>query len=295
MDRSYLELCNFTPSIYKIEPDLRSMSDAEREQHFLNHGIEEGRFYNTITSRRSFVDYINKKGKMLEIGPLDNPQLDYQSPNYHSIDVFDKETLQKNYGSHAHIIKENILEPTYVIGDNDYSVIKEKFNCVFASHNIEHMPCVVTYLRNLEGLLAEDGTINLIVPDTRYCFDHYKNHTTIYDVLELYHAKPWRPRLSDVLRMRIQSTHNDSSLHWNTTNHGVERTETELPRDYSAILEEYNTGVYVDAHVSHFTPLSLLSIIKMLNELGLTGLKVHKMFHTLRGAIEFYVILKKDK
>ncbi len=283
MDRTYLEISNFTPGIYKIEPDLRHLGQDELEAHYLRHGIEEGRFYNTITDDKAFLDFINKRGKILELDPQDSPRLDSRSTSYYSADVFFRRTSFPTG------------RPPYIITDNDYSIIPEKFNCILSSHHIQHAPCVVRYLDNLGKLLTDDGSINIIIPDKRYCFDHFKNETSVYDVIQLYHENLQRPRLSDVLRMTAQSTHNNSEAHWQGGNHGIDRTEADLPGQYEKVLKEYNSGKYIDAHVSHFTPMSFLTTVNVLKDLGLINIRVHKMFHTLRGAIEFYVILKKNK
>ena len=294
MDESYLKLSDFNAEIYRISPDLRSHSKEELQSHFLQHGVIEGRVYNSIVDRKSFLNSINKKGKVLEIGPLDNPQMDHRSSSYYSIDVFDKATLIENYKHDPNVDPAKIIEPNYVIENNDYSRIQERFNCIFSSHNIEHVPCVVTFLNNLERLLTRDGALYLIVPDKRYCFDYYKTETSVYDVLQMYHENHTRPRLSDVLEMRTQSTHNDPSLHWNTTDHGHDGAEENLIRDYRHIVEEYNTGKYIDAHVSHFTPQSFLKIVNILKHLDLVNLRIDKMYHTLHNSFEFYVVLRKN-
>jgi hypothetical protein len=269
------------------------MSNKELEDHFLSAGINEGRFYNKIRCRKDFVNLINSKGPMLEIGPLDNPQLDYKSPDYYSLDVFTREELIKNYFDHPDINKDNIIEPTYIISNNDYSQIKQKFACIFSSHNIEHMPCLVTFLNNLYEILDDDGRIYLIVPDKRYCFDYFKRETDIYDILQAYYEKNRRPKFSDVLKKVCQVTHNDPVNHWND-NHGTINNRANLVQNYSSILSQFDTGIYIDSHVSLFTPRSFMEIISILTELKLIKLKVHKIYHTLKYSFEFYVILKKS-
>ncbi len=293
MNKDYLELSDFDYGIYRNYPDLKLMSKSELENHFITHGIEEGRISSQIRNRNDFVNLIEKKGKMLEIGPLDNPQLDYLSSDYYSIDVFSKEQLIKNYINDLKVNKEKIIDPSYIIADNDYSQIKEKFNCIFSSHNIEHMPCLITFLNNLGGLLARGGYIYLIVPDKRYCFDHFKRESDIYDVLQLFHEKNSRPRLSDVLKMVSQGTHNDCVAHWNN-DHGFIDLDSAVLQSFQGIVDQYNTGAYIDSHVSFFTPQSFMGIIGMLNRLKLTSLEIHKIFHTVRNSNEFYVILKND-
>lgn len=292
MNIEYLSLCDFNYDIYRENEDLKAMTDDQLAHHFLNYGIDEGRTCNTIQNRKSFVDLIDKEGKVLEIGPLDNPQLDYLSPDYYSIDVFSKEQLIENYINDPNVDKEKIIEPSYVIVNNDYSQIQQKFRCIFSSHNIEHMPCVVTFLNNLEGILSDDGYIYLIIPDKRFCFDHFKRESDIYDVLQLYNEKNVRPRLSDILKMVSQITHNDPVAHWNNDHGNI--PVNALVQNYAGILNQYNTGAYIDSHVSFFTPKSFLTIINILNSLNLINLKIHKMCHTLRDSNEFYVVLKKN-
>ena len=293
MTRAYLETCDFDRNVYRTYADLSAMSDEELEQHFFHFGIKEGRFYNKIQSRQNFLDAMKINGKMLEIGPLDKPQLDQHSPNYYSVDVFTKEQLIKNYGHDPSVNKEKIIEPSYIISNNDYSQIKERFNCIFSSHSIEHVPCVVTFLNNLGGLLADDGYIYLIIPDKRYCFDHFKHDTDIFDVLQSYHEKNYRPRLVDVLRFTIQHTHNNCVDHWDNK-HGVAGGRSELLRLYPGLSQLYNTGTYIDAHVSYFTPENFMEIVDILNEMKLVNVQIHKMYHTFRNNLEFYVILKKS-
>lgn len=294
MATNYLEISDFNAEIYRISPDLRRLSQEDLIHHYLNYGIKEGRFYNTIVDRKSFLESIDKRGKMLEISPLSNPQLNAKSPGYYSVDAYDAKGLSEKYKNDSGIKSEKIIEPNFVVTNHDYSKITEKFNCVFSSHNIQHAPCVVSFLNNLESILDSNGSINLVIPDKRYCFDYFKNETSIYDVIQLYHDKPSKPRLSDVLRMKIQSTHNDSQAHWDANGHGVDLTEIELPKRYAAILKEYETGKYIDAHVSYFTPASFMSIINVLKDMRLINLKIHRLYHTLNGALEFYVILKRN-
>jgi hypothetical protein len=292
MVKSDLELYDFSHDIYGSYEDLRLMKTLELENHFFSFGLAEGRVCSRIKNRKDFVESIISKGKILEIGPLDNPQLDYRSPLYYSLDVFTKEQLINNYINDPNVNKEKIIEPSYVIADNDYSPIKEKFGCVFSSHNIEHVPCIVTFLNNLHELLSDDGHIYLIIPDKRYCFDHFKKETEIYDVLQAFFEKNSRPRFSNILKMVSQSTHNNCVDHWNN-NHGTINKEADVIKHYAGILGLYNSGVYVDSHVSFFTPQNFIEIIGMLNELKLINLKIHKIYHTLRDSNEFYAILKK--
>lgn len=292
MKANYVDMSDFSPEIYRLNSDLVNFSDDELKAHYLKYGIEEGRVYNGITKRQDFLNLVVQSGNMLEIGPLDRPQLNHLSPTYHSLDVFSQNELQTFYKDDPDVNVSNIIEPTYIIIDNDYSIINKKFRCIFSSHNIEHMPCLVSFLLNLQTLLEEDGNIYMVIPDKRYCFDHYKKETDIYDVLQSYYEKNSKPRLSEVLRMRTENTHNNSIEHWNG-NHGEHDYIERLKSHYPDILKEYNKGAYIDSHVSFFTPESFLTIMGLLKEMGLIALEPKKLYHTIRGSNEFYTILRK--
>jgi hypothetical protein len=155
------------------------------------------------------------------------------------------------------------------------------------------MPCLVSFLKNLSSVLADQGMIYLAIPDKRFCFDHFKNESNIYDVLQAYYEKNYRPRFMDVLKFLTQGTHNNAVDHWNG-NHGEIDFDSNLIQQYQKLLDQYKTGAYVDAHVSFFTPESFEKIINDLNALKLIDLEIHKVYHTLYGSFEFYVILKKE-
>ena len=94
MDKSYLTLCDFNPDLYKkFNSDLSSMSNEALENHFLLHGINEGRLYNAIINRKEFIELIDQGANLLEIGPLDKPVANHTLPFYYSLDVFDRGSL----------------------------------------------------------------------------------------------------------------------------------------------------------------------------------------------------------
>ena len=101
-----------------------------------------------------------------------------------------------------------------------------------------------------------------------------------------------RPRLIDVLKMRTLNTHNNPADHWKGV-HGENGYKERLHENYNGILHEYNSGKYLDAHVSFFTPSSFLNIMEQLKQMKLIGLEVKKLYHTIRDSNEFYAVVGK--
>ena len=55
----------------------------------------------------------------------------------------------------------------------------------------------------------------------------------------------------------------------------------------------WKLGGYYDTHNYKFVPTSLNSIMRKLDDLGLTDLRVHRLYPSKYGSIEFVVVLKK--
>ncbi len=50
----------------------------------------------------------------------------------------------------------------------------ERFDYIIASHVIEHTVDPIGFLNECSQLLTDDGVICLVVPDKRFCFDHFR-------------------------------------------------------------------------------------------------------------------------
>ena len=56
-------------------------------------------------------------------------------------------SISDNYANIEYVMKEGIVNVDYVVKDNLYkNVIHEKFDLCYSSHNIEHTPCLITFL-----------------------------------------------------------------------------------------------------------------------------------------------------
>jgi hypothetical protein len=71
----------------------------------------------------------------------------------------------------------------------------ERFAWIVASHVIEHAPCLITFLRDCESILAPDGTLSLAVPDKRFTFDCLRERTSIAQVIDTFHAGVEKPSI----------------------------------------------------------------------------------------------------
>jgi predicted SAM-dependent methyltransferase len=253
------------------------------------------------TDRLSFFSPVAQgMSSILEIGPLHAPICPRPPARVRYVDAFTTEELRDQYRSDPNVDIEQIVDVDYVWRGERYSeLISERFGSVVTSHNIEHVPCLVSFFSNLESVLNTGGKIYFAIPDKRYCFDHYKSESSLEEVIFAHFEKRTRPGVSSLFRQRLLVTHNKSLEHW-LGNHGQPAfmactTESKM---WKAELEEMikthsETNNYVDTHVWMFTPLSFAQLVSGLRMLDLTTLELEAVHQTAFGSHEFYAVLRK--
>ena len=285
------------------------------------------RFLSPSTDRGTFFAAACAGEKSaLEIGPLHAPICRRPPARVKYIDAFTTEELKEHYASDPNVDTSLIVDVDYVWRGERYGdLIKERFDSVVSSHNIEHVPCLVSFLNSLESVLCSGGSIYLAVPDKRYCFDHFKSDSSISDVLDAFFEKRQKLPPSALVRQALLVTHNEAMRHWRgdhgapafsnseefavrlkRMSGGVAQPATPPLREKCgagagpAMLEGLRALYKLDANVhtgdQHawiFTPGSLAEIIFFLNHLGLTKLFVDRLHPTAYGSHEFYVVLQK--
>lgn len=252
------------------------------------------------TDRPSFfAPAVQGDFSILEIGPLHAPIC--QAPaKVKYIDAFTTEELKNQYRSDPNVDEEAIVDVDYTWRGEPYSeLITERFDGVVTSHNIEHVPCLVTFLSNLESVLNAGGAIYLAIPDKRYCFDYYKSESSLEEVVLAHYEKRTRPGIASLLRQQLLVTHNESLEHW-LGNHGqpafmvCSSASQSWKGMLKAMIKTHSeTKSYVDTHVWTFTPVSFAQLVSGLTVLGLTTLVLEAVHETAFGSHEFYAVLRK--
>lgn len=283
---------NFDLDIYKKHTDLKSMNNKLLEKHYKEHGKNEGRICSRISNKSKLLQYIDtNKLKCLEIGPFDAPNLKGEKVKY--FDVLDQDSLKKRAKECNR--KGEVPYIDYVNSKGDLRIIDEKFDLVLSCHSIEHQLDFIQHLHDISELLNDNGYYVIILPDKRYCFDHFIKESTIADIISQYTNKSNLHSIKSVIEHRALTCHNNSASHWNN-DHG---NQTYFSNENSIInaIEEYKNSIsnnqYLDVHSLQFTPDSFKNIINLLNRLNYIDLVIDKVYNTLRNSNEFYVILKK--
>ena len=276
----------------RSHPDLRAMTDAEARAHFARHGIAEGRQGSPLALREALVAAVRRAPSVLEIGPFCNPVA--RGPNVAYFDVLDRAALQKRAATLG-LDPAGVPEIAHVAAGGDLSVVADRFAAVVSAHCIEHQPDLIRHLRQVADLLEPGGHYFLIVPNRRYCFDHFIAESTLAGVVAAHREGRRAHRLESVIEHRALTTHNGVERHWAGDHLDPGYHEAMAARVRAAVAEfEAAAGSYVDVHAWQFTPGGFRSLMGALHAGGWSPLRPLRVYETPRGRNEFTAILAKD-
>jgi len=268
--------------------------------HFQRYGRLEGRTHVDPTgmSREDKVLYgLDRNGLGLEIGPSHNPIAPKRSGfNVHILDHLDAAQLREKYARHDQlgVNVDNIEEVDFVwsgltLGDTIGA--KACYDWVIASHVIEHVPDLVSFLQQCESLLKPGGRLALVVPDKRYCFDHLNGVTSTGELLDAFAERRTRPSPGKVFDYIANSVQLGSTGAWSRGAQGELEFIHGFAQARDMWIQASTTSGYIDVHCWRFTPTSFHLLLSDLQVLGLTGLGVFNVFPP--AGCEFYVTLGK--
>lgn len=268
-------------------PDLHDMSDWELEVHYRRFGLSEGRVANVLTSRQQFADLAVQMGRSLEIGPFASPLI--SGPQVEYADILSSDELRaraKEFG----ISPSTVPNITWVVDPFELCSIEGDFDSVLSSHVVEHQPDLVSHLEQVAGLLKPGGRYFVLVPDHRYCFDHFIAPSTVAEVLSAWYEGRRKHCLRSVIEHRVLTTHNDATRHW-AGDHG--ELSAKRPESLFGAMGEWteSEGGYIDVHAWYFTPHSFADIVDVLRACGLCSFRVDRIYSTRRNALEFWAVL----
>ena len=284
----------YQSEVYKVNnPDLRLFNEEQLLEHAINYGWSEGRIMSLPAMREHFVEIIEKQESVLEIGPFCNPITSRENVVY--FDILDSAGLKSRAEKIGHPISR-IPRIDYVSPTGDLSVVDRLFSAVTSSHCIEHQPDLIKHLQQVAGILEEGGYYFVIVPDKRYCFDHFIPESTIARVIEARVEKPRVHRLGSVIEHRALITHNDSRRHWLGDHSDPGYRESVTGRITAALQEfELARGSYIDVHAWQFTPNGFRDMIQNLYNLQFSPFRALRVYNTPRDRFEFCAILQKNR
>ena len=308
---------NFNEHSYlDINPDVAAAVRAGHFEsgaaHFLQYGFKESRRLSRhprpAPLRRPFAqgakptrrDYILadldlEKMEGMEIGALAAPLVQKDEGNILYIDHADTETLKKKYADDPSVSLDNIVHVDAIWGENtlqDCIGSDRKLDYIVASHVIEHVPDLITWLNEIAQVLKPNGTLRLAIPDKRYTFDILRNETYLHDVLDAYIRRSRIPSPRMILEHHNLVRHVNCSAAWQgSLDLSQINKASSLENGIAAATDAFENRTYHDVHCWIFTPHSFEILCKELSNLDLIKLKILNIDPTIDNNFEFFVTM----
>jgi predicted SAM-dependent methyltransferase len=240
------------------------------------------------------LDLRNMAG--LEIGALASPLVKPSEGNIFFVDHADTQAIRRKYANEKHWVNvEDIVEVDAVWGEQTLQECighSKKVDYVIASHVIEHVPDLITWLAEIHEVLTSGGSLRLAVPDRRYTFDYLRNESRLSDALEAYLLRARRPLPRFIIEHRHMARVVDVTSAWRGKLDVSElHPHSSVVSGLEAAKDSIVNGAYHDTHCWIFTPISFANLFYQLAELDLVGFACERFFETPRNVFEFYVHL----
>ena len=245
--------------------------------------------------RRDFVfRSADRTGTALEIGPAHNAILPKREGfQTKTVDYMDRDGLVEKYREFKQYSPDDIEEVDYVIpaGASMSDVIQERFDLVLASHVLEHSVSLIEFLNDLTKLLAPNGVLSLVVPDHRYCFDRFRERSSIGRVIDRSIDRPRVHTVGTMIEFSLDAVRHGGTTSWSAGHRGRYR----FVHDLDAVktnAERARGDTYIDVHDWVFSPNHLRLMLQDLHALGLISVREVAFQDTIGH--EFFLNLKVD-
>ena len=248
-----------------------------------------------MTRNDKVLQHIKQKGWGIEIGPSHAPIAPKKEGHaVHIIDHMSREQLIEKYQGH-NVNLDNIEEVDYVWQGESYVELTGKpkhYDWIIASHLIEHTPDLIGFLNDCDAILKDDGVISLVVPDKRYCFDHYRPVTGLSKIIDSHFSKSNIHSPGTVAEFCLNAVLKAGELGWHAGTGGEYSLAHSLDNARDCMKSVLQDKIYMDMHAWCFVPHSFRLIIHDLFSLGLIPFQ-EVDFHSTDG-YEFYITLGRQ-
>lgn len=264
-------------------------------EHYEAFGRSEGRKLRPsreLSREEKALYALNRSGLGLEVGPCGNPIAPKRHGyNVHILDHASAADLRAKYRDHGFDLAR-IEEVDFVWTGQPISELVGRTGCydwIIASHVVEHVPDLIGFLQQCEMLLKADGVLSLVIPDKRYCFDHFFAPTSTGNLLDAWSEGRKRPSQGQVFDFFASASKRHGEIAWSRGGGGADALAHSLADARSIWSHSRSAAEYVDVHCWRFTPTSFRLLLSDLQALDLTRFGIKAEFDTT--GCEFYVSL----
>ncbi|MDL2279740.1 class I SAM-dependent methyltransferase [Desulfovibrio sp. OttesenSCG-928-G11] len=236
-------------------------------------------------------------GRILEIGPGNNPIFYRSEGDVHYADVRNAAEVDDTFFSTDKSGKQAV-ELDFVIKGSYAASLKdvEVFDHVILCHVLEHIPRLIAFFQDIIKVMCPGGLLYLILPDHRFCFDHFRQPTSFAEAYYVHinklAAPPWRVFDSHFLN----AGYNIPSMYWNEKNlaQAILLQRRQSLQEARQNMEEAEKGLVSNSHVSVFTPWSFLLFLFSMLRVRMAAFSCERFFTTQKNEFSFGAVLKAD-
>lgn len=243
---------------------------------------------------RQGLDFARLEG--IEIGPLTDPVIAKSDGPVRYVDHADRAALQAKY-RHIKIVDISRIVDVDVVwtGGPLLEAIGGTVDYIVASHVLEHVPDLVTWLAEAHDALRPQGQIRFVLPDKRFSFDALRDETRLTDILAAWVLRSRRPQVRDILDFQLSYA---PSVDGQGVYEGRASLEDIRPKHSFAEAVEEAAFVrdtpdhYRDVHCWCFQPKTFASLMARLGEFGILKLACAGMVDSAWPVLEFFVFMQ---
>jgi hypothetical protein len=130
------------------------------------------------------------------------------------------------------------------------------YDYILAAHVIEHVPDFISFMQDCEKLLSTEGSLSLIIPDMRWCFDSLGEITTTGKILDAFDSQRTCPTRGQIFDSFANSCRLDDTISWGHERQGKLSLIHELEEAKDQWVKLSLEKSYIDVHCWHFIPES---------------------------------------
>lgn len=233
----------------------------------------------------------------VEIGALANPMVSKEDGDVRYIDRATTAEIKEWYRKSEVVPLEKIVTVDYVWGNMSLSEatgVENYFDYCVAAHVIEHVPDLISWLKEIAAILKDGGIASFSVPDRRYTFDFLRPETMPADLLDAYFRKLRKPSVRHIYDHFSSFAELDIVEAWSSEFDGsMVKPAKDFVFAYQACLDAVHKNKYIDSHCWVFTEESFIELLTVLNKLDLLDFKIRRFFGVEKYTFEFVVQLEK--
>lgn len=241
-------------------------------------GAEIGPLHNPLISKsESHVIYVDHKDtESLRQAWAEDETVDVSK--IHVDAIWGAQTLQEAIGAYAR--SNGLAEPLLL----DY---------VVASHVIEHVPDLVSWMKEVRSVLKPGGEVRLAVPDRRFTFDFLRRTSDLPAVLSAYLSRARIPSVQCILDFGLHMAPVDCGLAWQGKIEAASLKRRFAFEDVVAFARKaLQDGAYHDVHCWVFTPESFADLFVDLSRHGLLDFACSGFHDTAFNEFEFILAMR---